>query len=168
MVVCIVGLLRLAGQVKYHLSVQVALLTGVSGKPPSLREPPRRRWANQNRSKVSYQLRNLLPLQAVLHRSLDAITYLSRLPVSGHSRPPIPSVRFEEAGEVKPAISTAGNDVGRKSQCKPLAAVIKAKAELGLSFGPLRRILYHECDSRPGSVQGSLHFAEPEPRTCFT
>ena len=117
---------------------------------------------------MSYQLRNLLPLQAVIHRSFEVIRYLSRLPVSGHSKTAIPTAGFEEAGEVKPAISTAGNDVGRKSQCKPLAAVIKAKAELGLSFGPLRRILYHECDSRPGSVQGSLHFAEPEPRTCFT
>src|SRR5271165_2757177 len=27
-------------------------------------------------------------------------------------------------------------------------------------FGPLRGILYHERNSRPGSVQGSLHFAD--------
>ena len=39
----------------------------------------------------------------------------------------------EEATEVKPAISTAGNGVGRKSQCEPLAEVIRAKVEVGLS-----------------------------------
>src|ERR1700758_2482594 len=33
----------------------------------------------------------------------------------------------------KPAISIAGNGVGRKSQCEPLAEVIKAKVEGGLS-----------------------------------
>src|SRR5208337_1263320 len=33
----------------------------------------------------------------------------------------------------KPAISTAGIGVGRKSQCEPLAAVIVAKVEVGLS-----------------------------------
>jgi hypothetical protein len=33
----------------------------------------------------------------------------------------------------KPAISTASNGVGRKSQCEPLAEVIEAKVELGLS-----------------------------------
>jgi transposase len=39
----------------------------------------------------------------------------------------------EGAGEVNPANSTAGNGRGRKSQCEPLADVILAKAELGLS-----------------------------------
>jgi hypothetical protein len=33
----------------------------------------------------------------------------------------------------KPAISTVGDGVGRKSQCEPLAALIMAKVELGLS-----------------------------------
>jgi len=35
-----------------------------------------------------------------------------------------------------------------------------ALGDSALNFGPLRRILYHERDSRPGSVQGSLHFAD--------
>jgi transposase len=49
-------------------------------------------------------------------------------------KPAIPTTGLEEASsEVKPAISTVGNGVGRKSQCEPLAAVIMAKVELGLS-----------------------------------
>ena len=52
---------------------------------------------------------------------------------AGEVKPAIPTAGFEEAGEAEPAISTAGNGVGRKGQCEPLAEVIKAKAELGLS-----------------------------------
>src|ERR1700704_245427 len=52
---------------------------------------------------------------------------------AGEVNPAISTAGFEEGGEVKPAISTVGNGVGRKSQCEPLAAVIRAKVELGLS-----------------------------------
>jgi transposase len=52
---------------------------------------------------------------------------------AGEAKPAISIAGLEEAGEVKPAISTAGNGAGRKSQCEPLAAVIMAKVELGLS-----------------------------------
>jgi IS30 family transposase len=37
------------------------------------------------------------------------------------------------ADTAKPATSTAGKNVGRKSQCEPLAEVITAKVEVGLS-----------------------------------
>jgi hypothetical protein len=33
----------------------------------------------------------------------------------------------------KPAISTAGKGIGRKSQCEPLTEAIMAKVEVGLS-----------------------------------
>ena len=49
------------------------------------------------------------------------------------AKPAISIPGSEEASEVKPAISTAGNGVGRKSQCEPLAEVIRAKVEVGLS-----------------------------------
>src|SRR5271166_2458159 len=56
-----------------------------------------------------------------------------RRPIFAVSKPAISTTGLEEAGEAKPAISTAGNGVGRKSQCEPLAEVILAKAEGGLS-----------------------------------
>jgi transposase len=49
------------------------------------------------------------------------------------AKPAISTAGLEEAGEAKPAILIAGNGVGRKSQCEPLAEVIKAKVEGGLS-----------------------------------
>jgi hypothetical protein len=52
---------------------------------------------------------------------------------AGEAKPAISTAGLEEAGEAKPAISIAGNGVGRKSQCEPLAEVIKAKVEVGLS-----------------------------------
>ena len=53
---------------------------------------------------------------------------------AGEAKSAISIAGLEEASsEAKPAISTVGNGVGRKSQCEPLAAVIKAKVELGLS-----------------------------------
>jgi transposase len=44
----------------------------------------------------------------------------------------------------KPAISTAGNGVGRKSQCEPLAEVIRAKVEVGLSAQRIYQDLVEE------------------------
>jgi predicted transcriptional regulator len=52
---------------------------------------------------------------------------------AGEAKPAISTAGLEEAGEAKPTISIAGNGVGRKSQCEPLAEVIKAKVEGGLS-----------------------------------
>jgi IS30 family transposase len=49
------------------------------------------------------------------------------------AKPAISTTGSEDSGEAKPAISTAGKSVGRKSQCEPLAELIKAKAEAGLS-----------------------------------
>jgi hypothetical protein len=49
------------------------------------------------------------------------------------AKPAISIAGFERPGEAEPAISTASSGVGRKSQCEPLAEVIKAKPELGLS-----------------------------------
>ena len=51
----------------------------------------------------------------------------------GEVKPAISIAGFEEAGEAEPAISTAGIGAGRKGQCEPLAEMLKAKAELGLS-----------------------------------
>jgi transposase len=44
----------------------------------------------------------------------------------------------------KPAISTAGKGNGRKSQCEPLAAVIMAKVEVGLSAQRIYQDLVEE------------------------
>jgi transposase len=55
---------------------------------------------------------------------------------AGETKPATSTTGLEEVGEAKPAISTAGVEearAGRKSQCEPLAAVIMAKVELGLS-----------------------------------
>jgi hypothetical protein len=43
-----------------------------------------------------------------------------------------------------PAISTTGNGVGRKSQCEPLAEVIRAKVEVGLSAQRIYQDLVEE------------------------
>jgi IS30 family transposase len=51
----------------------------------------------------------------------------------GLAKPAISTIGSEDSGEAKPAISTAGKSAGRKSQCEPLAELIKAKAEAGLS-----------------------------------
>jgi IS30 family transposase len=61
---------------------------------------------------------------------LDRETVSRYLRLAESATPPSGS---EETDEAKPAISTTGNSVGRKSQCEPLAEVIKAEAELGLS-----------------------------------
>jgi transposase len=52
---------------------------------------------------------------------------------SGEAKPAISIAGSEESSEAKPAISTAGKSVGRKSRCEPLAELIKAKADAGLS-----------------------------------
>jgi transposase len=46
--------------------------------------------------------------------------------------------------EAKPAISTAGKGIGRKSQCDPLAEVIMAKVEVGLSAQRIYQDLVEE------------------------
>jgi transposase len=60
------------------------------------------------------------------------------------AKPAISIPGSEEASEVKPAISTAGNGVGRKSQCEPLAEVIRAKVEVGLSAQRIYQDLVEE------------------------
>src|SRR5258708_39774853 len=48
------------------------------------------------------------------------------------------------AEKTKPAISSAGKSVGRKSQCEPLAEVILAKVEVGLSAQRIYQDLVEE------------------------
>jgi len=48
----------------------------------------------------------------------------------------------EESSGPKPAVSTAGIGAGRKSQCEPLAELIAAKVESGLSA---QRIYQDQC-----------------------
>ena len=60
------------------------------------------------------------------------------------AKPAISIPGSEEASEGKPAISTPGNGVGRKSQCEPLAEVIKAKVEVGLSAQRIYQDLVEE------------------------
>ena len=60
------------------------------------------------------------------------------------AKPAISTPGSEEATEVKPAISTVGNGVGRKSQCEPLAEVIRAKVEVGLSAQRIYQDLVEE------------------------
>jgi transposase len=60
------------------------------------------------------------------------------------AKPAISTAGLEGTGEVKPAISTTGQGVGRKSQCEPLAEVILAKAEVGLSAQRIYQDLVEE------------------------
>jgi transposase len=52
---------------------------------------------------------------------------------AAESKPAISTPGVEGSKEPKPAISTPGKSAGRKSQCEPLAEVIMAKVEVGLS-----------------------------------
>jgi transposase len=60
------------------------------------------------------------------------------------AKPAISTPGVEGVGEVKPAISTAGKVAGRKSQCEPLAEVIMAKVEVGLSAQRIYQDLVEE------------------------
>jgi transposase len=60
------------------------------------------------------------------------------------AKPAISTPGVEGAGEAKPAISTAGKSVGRKSQCEPPAEVILAKVEVGLSAQRIYQDLVEE------------------------
>ena len=86
---------------------------------------------------------------------------------AGEAKPAIPTSGSEGVGEAKPAISIAGNGVGRKSQCEPLAAVIKAKVEVGLSAQRIYQDLVSEhgfTDSYQSVKRfvGKLREAQPE------
>ena len=60
------------------------------------------------------------------------------------AKPAISTTGVEGTGEAKPAISTAGKNIGRKSQCEPLAEVIMAKVEVGLSAQRIYQDLVEE------------------------
>jgi hypothetical protein len=60
------------------------------------------------------------------------------------SKPAILTAVPERSSESKPAISTAGKSTGRKSQCEPLAEVIMAKVEAGLSAQRIYQDLFEE------------------------
>src|SRR5258707_8025075 len=61
------------------------------------------------------------------------------------SKPAILSLGVEGSRDSKPAISTAGKSVGRKSQCEPLADLILAKVEVGLSAQRIYQDLVEEA-----------------------
>jgi transposase len=63
---------------------------------------------------------------------------------TGEAKPAISTAGAEGTGEAKPAISTAGKGIGRKSQCEPLAEVIMAKVEVGLSAQRIYQDLVEE------------------------
>jgi transposase len=60
------------------------------------------------------------------------------------AKPAISTPGVEGDSESKPAISTAGKSTGRKSQCEPLAEVIMAKVEVGLSAQRIYQDLVEE------------------------
>jgi transposase len=60
------------------------------------------------------------------------------------AKPAISTAGLEGTAETKPAISTTGKGVGRKSQCEPLAEVILAKTEVGLSAQRIYQDLVEE------------------------
>ena len=59
-------------------------------------------------------------------------------------KPAILTSGFGGKAEAKPAISTAGKNAGRKSHCEPLAKVIAAKVEVGLSAQRIYQDLVEE------------------------
>ena len=63
---------------------------------------------------------------------------------TGEAEPAISTAGAEGTCEAKPAISTAGKGIGRKSQCEPLAEVIMAKVEVGLSAQRIYQDLVEE------------------------
>ena len=67
---------------------------------------------------------------------------------NSESKPAILTAGPGGSGEAKPAISTAGKSVGRKSQCEPLADLILAKVEVGLS-AQLRACHFQLANSAP-------------------
>src|ERR1700741_3149904 len=71
------------------------------------------------------------------------------------AKPAISTAGSEGSRESKPAISTAGKSTGRKSQCEPLAEVILAKAEVGLSAQRIYQDLVEEngCSDSYESVK---------------
>jgi ParB-like chromosome segregation protein Spo0J len=66
------------------------------------------------------------------------------LRLAGNAKPAISTPGVEGSSESKPAISTGGKSVGRKSQCELLAEVILAKVEVGLSAQRIYQDLVEE------------------------
>ena len=60
------------------------------------------------------------------------------------AKPAISTPGVEGDSESKPAISTSGKNIGRKSQCEPLAEIILAKVEVGLSARRIYQDLVEE------------------------
>jgi hypothetical protein len=60
------------------------------------------------------------------------------------AKPAISTLGVEGDSESKPAISTAGKSVGRKSHCEPLAEVILVKVDVGLSAQRIYQDLVEE------------------------
>ena len=75
---------------------------------------------------------------------IDRETVGRYLRLAGKAKPAILTAGPEGSCESKPAISTAGKSTGRKSQCEPLAEVIMAKVEVGLSAQRMYQDLVEE------------------------
>jgi len=73
------------------------------------------------------------------------------------AKPAISTPGVEGDSEAKAAISTAGKSIGRKSQCEPLAEVILAKVEVGLSAQRIYQDLVEE-NGFPDSYQSVKRF----------
>jgi hypothetical protein len=89
------------------------------------------------------------------------------------AKPAISTTGLEGTGEAKPAISTAGNGVVRKSQCERLAEVIMAKVEVGLNaftgFGGRERWLgaHQPTHTKRSSDKGSKNVGFHPLRAIF-
>src|ERR1700751_2738254 len=75
---------------------------------------------------------------------IDRETVGRYLRLAGKAKPAISTTGSAGDSESKPAILTAGKSTGRKSQCEPLAEVIMAKVEAGLSAQRIYQDLVEE------------------------
>jgi len=79
-----------------------------------------------------------------LRLSKPAISITGDLAEKQESKPAISTPGVEGDNESKPAIPTPSKSVGRRSQCEPLAEVISAKVEVGLSARRIYQDLVEE------------------------
>jgi len=77
--------------------------------------------------------------------------------------------RQEEGADSEPAISVAGIGAGRRSQCEPLAEVIAAKVEVGLSARRIYQDLVEQNDFNDSyqSVQRFVRKLKKRNRSGF-
>jgi transposase len=123
----------------------------------------RHQWGMSNVLKVSVQATIYsLKARGWSRRRIARELGIDRETVGRYLRlanPAISTPGPEGAGVANPAISTAGKGRGRKSHCEPLAEVILAKAELGLSAQRIYQDLVAETAFRDSyqSVKRFVH-----------